>query len=263
MRTERHPFDAVRASIDRYYSARVLKYGATPLGVDWRCMPSQELRFVQLLKIADFTAPMSLNDVGCGYGALVGFLAKHHFKTGIDYFGFDVSLAMVRRAKRKWNQRAGIRFLATPYSTRIADFSVASGTFNVNPGQPLELWEGFVAETLADMARTSRKGFAVNFMAPLEPPARSPTSPLYRVPPERWIQFCKRTFRCEAKLIQGYGLREYTLLLMHRGSRFERDQSLASAEQSSLVHDGSRLADQCLSAKEESGGRGLIRLTGA
>ena len=60
------PLDAVSA----YYSGTLQRFGAMPLGVDWPNRLNQELRLVQLLKVCDLSAPRSLNDVGCGYGAL-------------------------------------------------------------------------------------------------------------------------------------------------------------------------------------------------
>ena len=42
---------AVHAEIDGYYTAKVTRHGATPLGVDWSCVPTQQLRFLQLLKL--------------------------------------------------------------------------------------------------------------------------------------------------------------------------------------------------------------------
>ena len=51
--------------------------GCDALGVDWPNQGSQYLRFVQLLKICDFGQPISLNDFGCGYGALLEYLASH------------------------------------------------------------------------------------------------------------------------------------------------------------------------------------------
>ena len=53
---------SVYSDVEAYYSARVAKYGATPLGVDWSCQATQSLRFVQLLKICDFSCE---RDLGC------------------------------------------------------------------------------------------------------------------------------------------------------------------------------------------------------
>ena len=91
----------VYSDIEAYYSARVAQYGATPMGVDWSCQATQSLRFVQLLKVCDFSAAFSLNDIGCGYGALAAFLAVRHPKSKIDYLGVDLSRAMIERARRR------------------------------------------------------------------------------------------------------------------------------------------------------------------
>jgi SAM-dependent methyltransferase len=205
-------FSEVHGSIECYYTGKVSRYGATPLGVDWSCIPTQELRFVQLLKLCSFSRPFSLNDVGCGYGAMLAYLAKRHAETDVDYFGIDLSPAMVRHAKRMWQNRGHARFFVANASPRIADYSVASGIFNVKLNQPTERWEGFVAKVLSDMHATSRRGFAVNFMVPRA--ARQAAQPgLYRTLPEPWIGYCEQELGSSVELLTGYGLREFTLLV--------------------------------------------------
>lgn len=199
------------ATIERYYTGLVVKHGPTPRGVDWTCMPSQELRFVQLLKLCDFAAPFSLNDVGCGYGGLLRHLDRRHPEAEIDYLGIDLSPAMVRSGRRLWRRRAGARFVTGSASPRVADYSVASGIFNVRLDEPLERWERFVDSTLRDLHATSRRGFAVNFMAPLGPDQPHKAG-LYRTAPEPWLAFCERELGSSPELVVDYGLREFTLL---------------------------------------------------
>ncbi|MGN8544218.1 class I SAM-dependent methyltransferase [Bradyrhizobium sp. 13971] len=74
-----------------------------PARVDWSCQATQDLRFVQLLKLCDFSAPFSLNDIGCGYGALCAYLARRHPQAEIDYLGIDLSRAMISRARRRFS----------------------------------------------------------------------------------------------------------------------------------------------------------------
>ena len=93
--------EPVRARIEAYYGDKVARHGATPRGVDWTCVPTQELRFVQLLSLCDFSRPFSLNDLGCGYGALTGFISLFHPQAEVDYLGVDLSRAMIRRARRR------------------------------------------------------------------------------------------------------------------------------------------------------------------
>jgi hypothetical protein len=201
--------------VREYYTAKLARHGARPRGVDWTCLPSQELRFVQLLKLCDFSAPFSLNDVGCGYGALLAFLAKRHTQACIDYLGIDLAPAMVRRARRLWRGGAGIAFAAAGVPPRVADYSVASGIFNVRLGREVALWEQLIARTLGEMDATSRCGFAFNLMAP-----RAGNEPcedgLYRSPPDPWVRYCETVLGAGVDVIDDYGLREFTLLVRRR-----------------------------------------------
>jgi SAM-dependent methyltransferase len=209
-----HPLAALYAGIDRYYSHKVKLHGPTPAGVDWPCLPTQELRFAQLLRVGSLQAAFSLNDIGCGYGALLAFLAKRHKQAaGIDYLGVDLSAAMVEQARSLWSKRPLTAFIAGNASPRVADYSIASGIFNVKLNQPRALWEAFIARTLADMHSSSRAGFAVNFLAPLAEGEADPPE-LYRAAPEQWQRHCEQVLGASVEIVQAYGLPdEYTLLV--------------------------------------------------
>jgi len=204
----------LRSRVARYYSGKIERHGPTPAGVDWPCEPTQQLRFVQLLRMCDWNAPCSLDDWGCGYGALLGFMAVRHPAAQVDYLGIDLSPAMVRSATALWRRKRGARFHVGERSPRVADYAVASGLFNVRITEPLPLWEAFVAQTLRDMAARTRIGFAVNFLAPL--PHGMPGKPeLYRVAPAQWLAFCERELGTRVTLLERYGMREFTLLARH------------------------------------------------
>jgi SAM-dependent methyltransferase len=209
--TERQLTD-IHAAVEAYYTTKISRHGATPRGVDWSCVATQELRFLQLLEICDFTAPFSLNDVGCGYGALLAYISKRHAAANINYMGIDLSSTMIDHARRLWRRREGIAFANTWASPRIADYSIASGVFNIKLDHPINLWERFINASLANIAATSRRGFAINFLAPaalgqvIEPV-------LYRTAPEPWIAFCTRSLNGEVEIRADYGMREFTLLV--------------------------------------------------
>jgi SAM-dependent methyltransferase len=204
--------EAVHAAIEAYYTAKVKKFGATPPGVDWSCQPTQELRFVQLLKLCDFSSGFSLNDLGCGYGALIAYLERRHAECKIDYVGVDLSQAMLRRARRLWRSRPNVSFVQGHDSPRPADYAIASGIFNVQLDQPLAIWESFVARTLDQMHRTSTRGFAVNFM---KAPAGGKASRegVYAPSTDRWTHYCADRFGATTLVLDDYGLREFTLIV--------------------------------------------------
>jgi SAM-dependent methyltransferase len=208
------PTDGLRAlhdGIGAYYGATVARHGANPLGVDWSCRATQNLRFVQLLRVCDFAAPFSLNDVGCGYGALIDFIAERYPAAAIDYLGIDLSPAMVRHGRRLHRKLANHAFTVGCRSPRVGDYSVASGIFNVMLDHPRDGWEAFIAQTLCDLHRTSRRAFAVNFMA--EGPPEPKPRPLYRTSPEPWLRHCRDQLQCSVEVVTGYGMREFTLLV--------------------------------------------------
>jgi SAM-dependent methyltransferase len=201
---------ALHAEVERYYTERVRAHGPSPLGVDWSCLPTQELRFVQLLKVCDFSAPFSLNDIGCGYGALLSFLGKRHRRARVDYLGIDLSPAMIEQATCGWRRHRRDRFMVGHGATRTADYCVASGTFNVKLNHSRKAWEAFIARALQDMNARSRLGFAVNF---LHARGHGGVPQLYATAPQPWVRFCEDQLGARATVLDGYGLREWTLLV--------------------------------------------------
>jgi SAM-dependent methyltransferase len=197
-------------STERYYGAKVRAHGATPAGADWRCEATQHMRFVQLLRLCPARAALSLNDIGCGWGGLLHFLARRRQLQRIDYLGVDLSPDMIQAAQRA-RPRFADRFTLGTRAPRVADYSVASGIFNVRLDVPMNQWEAFVRRTLADLRETSRFGFAVNFMEPLPPPAESPAG-LYRPEPAQWPAYIERELGLQVEAVRGYGMRETTLL---------------------------------------------------
>ncbi len=203
--------DDVHTTVAAYYAAKLARHGAIPLGVDWSCEATQRLRFAKLLQVCAFDRPFSLNDFGCGYGALAVFLAERYPDTAIDYLGIDMVPSMIERARRRHRGKPLIRFALGRSIPRQADYAVASGVMNVKLHQPLPIWEGFVRSVLDDMHRTSRIGFAVNFLASPHPDA--PPNQLYCPPPETWVRYCEQILGCSVAVLADYGMREYTLLV--------------------------------------------------
>ena len=202
------------APIAAYYSEKIRQYGATPLGVDWPCLPTQEMRFVQLLKVCDFGSPFSLNDVGCGYGALLSYLSNRYPRHPVDYQGTDLSEEMIAAASRRWSRRRTAHFCIARDASRTADYSVASGVFNVKLNATDKAWERGIQKSLERIRSNSRKGFAVNFIDLAQCPSRIPQ--LYYADAQWWASYCERHLDVNAEIVSGYGLREFTLLMRCR-----------------------------------------------
>lgn len=205
----------LRETVRDYYSEKLKRHGAAPRGVDWSSTASQFLRFAQLVKLCDLSRPFSLNDFGCGYGALLAYLADHHPSAVVTYRGIDIAPDMIAAARHLWKQIPRAEFAVGAACGTMADYAVASGVFNVRLGWPVAAWDAYVESILSDLHASSRIGFGVNFMSPLADETAGEN--LYRAEPERWIGFCRDHLGCTVEHISGYGLPEFTLLVRLRG----------------------------------------------
>lgn len=192
-----------------YYSEKLKRHGATARGVDWPSAASQYLRFVQLLRVCDFSQPFSLNDFGCGYGALLEYFDYRHPDVAITYHGIDIAPAMIQTARPIWKHNKLATFSIGSECPDVADYSLASGVFNIKLDWPVEAWEAYISSILIDLREKSRLGFSVNFMLPLDEP--SDEKSLYRTPPDHWVNFLQ-ALDCSIEQVSNYGLREFTLL---------------------------------------------------
>ena len=94
---------------------------------------------------------------------------------------------MIAAAKRRWKHNTGAKFSTDSACRELADYSLASGVFNVKLNWPVAEWESYVSSILSDLRANSRRGLAVNFMLPLEQSSEQPL--LYRTPPDRWVDY--------------------------------------------------------------------------
>jgi SAM-dependent methyltransferase len=197
--------------IARLYGQRLAECGPTPNGVYWRSSDGQMLRFEMLLGIVDPTdaaqGKVTINDLGCGYGALFDRLADDPMMIDGRYHGYDISPEMIREAKaRHMDRRADFIVAAGP--TREADYSVASGTFNMSMGNKAMPWRDYVFDSLAELWSKTRKGLAFNMLAGTG--ADKPGG-LYYANAQDYFHFCTAHLSPKVELHQGYGMDEWTM----------------------------------------------------
>jgi SAM-dependent methyltransferase len=202
--------DPLLGPVERYYSGKVAEHGPTAKGVDWNDEASQELRFAQLLKVCELDAPFTINDYGCGYGALARFLAESGYR--FRYTGFDISEQMLEQARALVGTSDRCRFVSTADELEPADYTVASGIFNVRLEAEDEPWERHVLATLAELDSLSERGFAFNMLTSYSDPDRMRPD-LYYADPRAIFDHCKRSFSRWVALLHDYGLYEFTILV--------------------------------------------------
>jgi len=193
-----------------YYSARLAEHGQTPRGVDWNGEEGQFLRFAQLCKIIDRHEPFSLNDLGCGYGALLEYLGSRHMH--FAYTGCDISSDMVQAATARHAARADASFVVADKPPQLADYGIASGIFNVRLGRSDQEWRAYLESTLDVLDSTSRLGFAFNCLTSYSD-ADKMREYLYYADPCALFDLCKQRYSRHVSLLHDYGLYEFTILV--------------------------------------------------
>jgi SAM-dependent methyltransferase len=202
-------FDTIKDKVGAYYTGRIREHGASARGVDWNSEESQVLRFAQLARVLPDSGQFSVVDYGCGYGALVPFLRSRGIE--FEYQGFDISADMIEQA-RKDHPGDHIRFTSNEDDLEPADYTVASGIFNVKLDTPVEDWTRYVMDTAARLDRLGTRGFAFNMLTSYSDADRM-RSDLYYGDPTRFFDHCKRTFSKQVALLHDYGLYEFTMIV--------------------------------------------------
>lgn len=202
-----HPLDSTRA----YYEDKILVHGAHPQGVDWGHPQAQQLRFKQLLKLLPAAARdhrPSINDLGCGYGALLDYLQVQGLET--DYLGIDLVPAMIDAARSCHGEHGN--FVVGSGCPRVADYAFASGLFNVHHSTPEPQWREFILGVLQDLNQHSRLGFAFNCLTSYSDADRMRPD-LYYGDPLWFFDWCKRNCARNVALLHDYDLYDFTIIV--------------------------------------------------
>jgi SAM-dependent methyltransferase len=200
----------ILSDVESYYSEKIKIHGATARGVDWNSPDSQRLRFVQLLKLTDHSQPFTINDYGCGYGALADHLKGDGY--AFHYCGFDISPRMIAKAAELHAGMQEVAFVSKERDLSEADYTVGSGIFNVKLQASSTEWESYVLRTLETINRLSKRGFAFNVLTKYSDPEFLRPD-LYYADPLFLFDYCKTKFSRFVTLLHDYPLYEFTILV--------------------------------------------------
>lgn len=210
---------SMRDSVTRYYTEKVQLHGPTAQGVDWNSLGSQQLRFEQLLKVCDTSKRFSINDYGCGYGALYAFLQDRSLN--FEYTGFDWSSKMLEEAVKLYGSNHNCRLILSGDDDSVeaqADYTVASGIFNVRLNESKHDWQEYILDTLRKFNAMSLHGFSFNMLTSYSD-SDYMRSDLHYGDPGYYFDYCKRNFSSYVALLHDYGLYEFTVLVRSSNSR--------------------------------------------
>lgn len=203
-------YDRIREGVRQYYDEKIKAHGATAQGVDWNSPESQRLRFVQLLKLIDRSRSFTINDYGCGYGALADHLRDEGYS--FQYRGFDISSQMIAKARELHPAMDQVAFACKESALTGADYTVASGIFNVKLQTSAAEWKRYMLHTLKRIDGLSLRGFAFNVLTKYSD-REFMRDDLYYADPVFLFEHCRRKFSRFVSLIHDYPLYEFTILV--------------------------------------------------
>ena len=199
------------APVATAFRRRLAEYGNQPHGVFWRTRDGQMMRFDILLGILEAVdvraGTTTINDFGCGYGALFTHIRDEAFMTGGRYTGYDVTEEMILAAKRAHpDQRA--TFVRGSMATREADYSFVSGTYNMLIDADEADWLALIQTSLRQLWSKTRKGLAFNMLSTYD---RHRQGDLYYADPCVFFDFCIPGLSPNVTLLHDYPLKEWTI----------------------------------------------------
>jgi SAM-dependent methyltransferase len=199
-----------------HYRDRFRAHGPTPQGVDWNGAQTQRVQFDVLLDVVSFDRPVSLNDLGCGYGALADHLMDAH--PTVRYRGYDLNVEMIDVARARHAGREQVSFHVADRPLETADYGIASGIYTLRLGRTDDECFADMTASLDALDATSEAGFAFNCLTSYSDADRMKDY-LYYPDPRDVFDLCKRRYARNVALLHDYDLYGFTMLVRKRGAR--------------------------------------------
>lgn len=189
-------------------------YGPVHKALAW-VDPERMLRrfqiFAGLIAHLGEDQPISVNDLGCGYGPMFDtFCQLPALKNG-RYRGYDISPEMIKAARARISDTRAT-FHVGHAASEISDYSFVSGTYNMKMYAADGEWKAMVEESLKHLFSMTRIGLGFNMLS-THNRAREPT--LYYGDPDHYLNFCQRHLSLNSRLIEVLSPREFVIFAMH------------------------------------------------
>ena len=116
----------VEAVIAQKYNRRFTKFGAVPEASLWFSEYRQLMRFKLIADVLDQKLngkDFSINDIGCGYGALLPYLLKRFPNVDFVYRGFDIAEKPINFCNKMYSWK-NVTFKIRNLPDEESDFSV-------------------------------------------------------------------------------------------------------------------------------------------
>lgn len=203
----------MKEKFESFYNDHLRKFGSTAQGVGWKNEEAQSVRFQQLVKLIDQRGNrFSLNDLGCGTADFFPFLKETNFQ--FVYRGYDVMPEMIQEANRRFDKLpdVSLKIIGTAQEMEVANYTIASGIFNIRFNADNDSWLKYIRETLSFMDEKSLDGFAFNVLTKYSD-EEFMKKELYYADPCEMFDYCKKNFSKNVALLHDYGQFDFTILV--------------------------------------------------
>lgn len=204
----------VLVNVAHTFNLGIRTFGAHHKALAWHDAERMQRRFdifAGLIMDIPEERPISVNDHGCGYGAMFdSFKNLKAMKHG-RYYGYDISPDMIVEARKRIpDPRA--EFLVSHVATEEADYSFVSGTWNMKMWAKNDEWRDFVYENLRDLWSKTRVALGFNMLSTTNPAHHEET--LYYADPAHMIEFCRRELSPNVRRVDRLEPREFVVFLL-------------------------------------------------
>ena len=128
-----------------------------------------------------------------------------------EYYGLDISKVMIENASNNYKSE-NVSFSVSNIPESIANYSVASGIFNVKLNAKNHDWLNYIKYTIDIMNQKSNKGFAFNCLTSYSDRDKM-RNDLYYADPSFLFDYCKKKYSKNVAILHDYDLYEFTVLI--------------------------------------------------
>jgi SAM-dependent methyltransferase len=194
------------------YEWSIKKYGPNHRAAAWRDAKRQQRRFnifIGLIAYDTDRKNISINDLGCGYGAMFdSFKELPQFSNG-TYFGYDISKSMINTAKVEIKDSRA-QFILNHEATKTADYSFVSGTYNMKMAANDDEWQAYIKDSIIQL--WSKTDISLGFnMLNVQSPLREAT--LYYADPTYYMEFCQKYLKAKVRIVDLLHPNEFVIFI--------------------------------------------------
>jgi len=202
----------IEKTIERFESY-IENHGCTTRGVNWKDEDNHTIRFKQLLKLIEEKENFTLNDLGCGYGALYSFMLQNGYKK-FKYNGYDVVEKFIKNAQAsfKTDENAAFYKVNDHKDLKMADYTIGCGLMSYKYSHKEHEWLSYILEIIEYMNLNSLKGFSFNILTIYSDVDKRKACNYY-ADPLFFFDYCKRNYSKNVALLHDYNLYDFTIIV--------------------------------------------------